>query len=85
MQIVEQDAEAQRFLPKVVRTALALSSHHIVRSRRMTPPLRREMRDGIRDLLTTLPTGDVAHALDQLEGSKRRVLARTLRMAGHAT
>lgn len=85
VQIVEQDAEAPRFLPKVVRTALALSSHHIVRSRRMTPPLRREMRAAIRDLLATLPSDYVAHSFDQLEGSKRRVLARTLRQAGHTT
>jgi hypothetical protein len=84
VQCVQQDAEAQRFMPKAVRTALALSSHHIVRSRRMTPPLRREMRGAIRDLLATLPSADVTLALGLMEGSKRRVLARTLREAGHA-
>lgn len=82
-QLVEQDAEARRFMPKVVRTALALSSHHIVRSRRMPPPLRREMRGSIRDLLATLDPADIARALERLEWSKRRVLARTLREAGH--
>ena len=84
VRIVEQDAEAHRFMPKVVRTALALGSHHIVRSRRMNPSLRREMRGSIRDLLATLNPADVAQALDRLEASKRRVLARTLREAGHA-
>lgn len=83
VEIVEQDAEARRFLPKAVRTALALSSHHIVRSRRMAPPMRREMRRSIRDLLAALPQAEVTAALDTLEGSRRRVLARALRQAGH--
>lgn len=85
VETVEQDAEAQRFLPKVVWTALALSSHHLVRSRRMAPGLRRDMRRSIRDLLAALPPADVAVALDRLDGSRRRVLAHTLRQAGLAT
>ena len=82
VQIVKQDAEAQRFLPKVVWTALALSSHHLVRSRRMTAGLRKEMRGGIRDLLAGLPSSEVAAALQRLDGPRRRVLARTLRGTG---
>lgn len=85
VETVEQDVEAQRFLPKVVWTALALSSHHLVRSRRMAPGLRRDMRRSIRDLLAALPPAEVAVALDQLDGSRRRVLAHTLRQAGQAT
>ena len=83
--IVEQDAEAERFLPKAVWTALALSSHHLVRSRQMTPGLRAEMRSGIRELLRRLPATEVAAALDDFAGSRRRVLARSLRGAGRAS
>jgi hypothetical protein len=80
--LVEADAEAERFLPKIVWTVLALSSHHLVRSRRMAPALRGEMRSGIRDLLDRLPEREVAAALHRLDGPRRRVLARTLRSAG---
>ena len=83
--IVQQDAEAERFLPKAVRTILALSSHHMVRSRRMAPALRREMRDSIRDLLTRLPVDEATRALRRLDGPRRRVLARSLRQAGRTT
>lgn len=81
--LVEQDAEAPRFLPKAVWTALALSSHHLVRSRRMRPELRAEMRSGIRALLGRLPEDQVAAAVRRLDGPRRRVLARSLRQAGH--
>ncbi len=84
IEIVQQDAEADRFLPKAVRTVLALSSHHIVRSRRMPPALRRDMRDSIRALLAALPAGEAARAMRRLDGPRRRVLARSLRRAGHA-
>jgi len=82
--VVEQDAEAERFLPKVVWTALALSSHHLVRARRMSPQLRTEMRSGIRDMLRRLPTDEVTAVLGRLGGPRRRVLARILRQAGRA-
>lgn len=83
VRIVEEDAEAQRFLLKVVFTALALSSHHLVRSRRMSPSLRAEMRVGIRTLLARLPDEHVARAVSRLDGPRRRVLAASLRQAGH--
>ncbi|MFS0854033.1 glycosyltransferase family 2 protein [Microbacterium sp. 179-I 3D4 NHS] len=81
--LVESDPEAERFLPKAVRTALALSAHHLVRSRRMTPALRAEMRASVTALLGRLPRGDVSAALGNLSGPRRRVLARSLRQSGH--
>jgi len=84
LRIVQQDAEAERFLPKAVRTVLALSSHHLVRARRMTPALRREMHDSIRGLLAELPADEADRALQRLDGPRRRVLARSLRRAGQA-
>ena len=83
--LVADDADADRFMPKVAWSALALSSHQIVRSRRMAPSLRREMRRSIRNLLADIPPADVAVALARLDGSRRRVLARILRQSGHAS
>jgi glycosyltransferase involved in cell wall biosynthesis len=77
--IVEADADADRFLPKAVWTVLALSSRHLVRARRMTPALRAEMRSGIRDLLGRLPSGETDAVLARLDGPRRRVLAPLLR------
>lgn len=79
LDIVEADADGERFLPKAVWTVLALSSRHLVRARRMTPALRREMRTGIRGLLGRLPDGEVSGVLDRLDGPRRRVLASMLR------
>lgn len=84
IEIVDADPEAERFRPKAVWTALALSSHHLVRSRRMRPALRAEMRAGIREMLGGLPDADVTEALHRFDGPRRRVLARTLRQAGRA-
>jgi len=84
LDIVNDDSEAERFLPKVVWTALALSSRHLVRSRRMTPALRAEMRAGILGVIRRLPEAQVAGVLRRLDGSRRRVLAPVLRQARRA-
>jgi glycosyltransferase involved in cell wall biosynthesis len=83
IEIVEADAEAERFLPKAVWSSLALSAHHLVRARRMSRALRAEMRTGIVGLLRGLPGGEVAAAVRRLDGPRRRVLARALRESGH--
>lgn len=77
--IVSADDERERFLPKVASTVLALSARHLVRSRRMTPALRSEMRDGIRNLLGRLPEAAVGTVVGRLDGPRRRVLAPLLR------
>ena len=82
--MVERDAEAERFTPKVVWTALALSSHHLVRARRMSPSVRTEMRAGIGRMLRRLPAGETAAVLARFDGPRRRVLARLLRQAGRS-
>ncbi|WP_435746974.1 glycosyltransferase family 2 protein [Microbacterium sp. PMB16] len=83
--IVERDPEAERFLAKAVWTALALSSHHLVRARRMNPALRTQMRAGIRDMLGRLPDAEAEAVLERFDGPRRRVLARILRQAGRAS
>ncbi|MFK4762677.1 glycosyltransferase family 2 protein [Microbacterium sp. ZW T5_45] len=77
--IVSADDESERLLAKVAWTVLALSSRHLVRSRRMTPQLRAEMRDGIRGLLGRLPESSVQTVVRRLDGPRRRVLAPLLR------
>lgn len=84
LDLVERDHEAERFRPKAVWTALALSSHHLVRARRMRPALRAEMRAGIREMLGRLPDTEVSAVLGRFDGPRRRVLARILRQAGRA-
>ena len=80
--VVEEDPQAERFLPKAVWTALALSSHHLVRARRMSPQLRAQMRAGIQEMLRELPADEVTAALTRFDGPRRRVLARLLRQVG---
>ncbi|MEV7608362.1 glycosyltransferase family 2 protein [Microbacterium sp. NPDC089320] len=84
LDIVEADAEADRFLPKAVWSVMALSSRHLVRARRMTPSLRAEMRAGLRGLLARLPEGETSAVLSRLDGPRRRVLAPLLRTVGRA-
>lgn len=82
LDVVASDRDAERFLPKATWTVLALSSRHLVRSRRMTRPLRAEMRSGILGLLERLPADDVAGVIGRLDGPRRRVLAPLLRRVG---
>ncbi|MDR2998266.1 MAG: glycosyltransferase [Microbacterium sp.] len=84
LDLVSGDRDASRLMPKAVSTVLALSAHHLVRARRMQPAVRRELRSGIRDLLTRLPADATAVAIAQLDGPRRRVLARTLREAARS-
>ena len=82
--LVEQDAEARRFMPKVVATVLAVGSRHLVRSRAMPADLRRDLRDGISGVLARLPHDALVHALPRLSEPRRRVLAGPLRRAARA-
>ncbi len=84
LDIVEADAEADRFLPKAVWSVMALSSRHLVRSRRMPPSLRTEMRAGLLGLLARLPASETSAVLSRLDGPRRRVLAPLLRTVGRA-
>lgn len=84
LDLVEADPEAERMLPKAVFSVLTLSSHHLVRARRMQPSVRRELRSGIRSLLARLPRDQAEAVIARIGGPRRRVLARVLREVGHA-
>lgn len=79
---VVQDRDAERLLPKAVHTVMALSAHHLVRSRQMARSDRIALRSGVGDLLAGLPGDAVREAVDGLSGSRRRVLARLVRRSG---
>ncbi|QAY59428.1 glycosyltransferase family 2 protein [Microbacterium protaetiae] len=82
--IVEQDADAERFRPKITATALAVSSHHLIRSRGMSMAVRGELVGVIRQLLARLDPDEVEAALPRLSDPRRRVLARHVRRMGRA-
>lgn len=53
--VVNSDPEADRFMPKIARTALALVAHHVSRSKNMTADVRRDLRSEARLLFNTIP------------------------------
>lgn len=84
VEIVERDVDAARFRPKITATALAVSSHHLIRSRGMSMGVRGELIHVIRELLARLDPAEVDAALPRLSDPRRRVLARHVRKAGRA-
>lgn len=75
---VVADREADRLLPKVVRTVLAVGSHHLRRSGGMAPADRRALRAGVRDLVDRLPDDLVRAELAGTPAQRVRVLRRAL-------
>ncbi|WP_029145279.1 glycosyltransferase family 2 protein [Microbacterium luticocti] len=83
LDLVEHDAQSDRFLPKATMTVLAISAHHLIRSRRMPTAVRAELVTGVRSLLGRLDPALMARCLPLLSDPRRRVLARHLRKAVH--
>lgn len=79
LDVVEGDAEADRFRPKIVATTLSICSHHLFRARGMAVADRSRLRIGIRDLVSRIPDGELDAALARLSDRRRRLLARTIR------
>ncbi|MFD1717031.1 glycosyltransferase [Georgenia deserti] len=59
--LVEDDPDSDRFLPKLVRTVVDLLSHHLRRSARMPAGARESLRAGAGTLLGRLPRDLLAH------------------------
>ncbi|MFS0865998.1 glycosyltransferase family 2 protein [Microbacterium sp. 179-B 1A2 NHS] len=79
LRIVEEDADADRFLPKIVTTTMSVCAYHLFRARSMSTPDRTALRRGIRDLLRAIPADEIDPALARLSDRRRRVLARLVR------
>lgn len=79
IRVVEEDGEAERFLPKIATTTMSVCAYHLFRARAMSPTDRTTLRRGIRDLLRALPADQIDSALTRLSDRRRRVLARLVR------
>lgn len=77
--LVDADREADRFLPKITATVLAVCAHHLFRSRGMDRTLRAELRAGVAELLTALPAAEVETAYARMSDRRRRVLSPSIR------
>ncbi|WP_434812251.1 glycosyltransferase family 2 protein [Microbacterium sp. bgisy189] len=81
LEIVTADRDADRFLPKLVTTILAVSAHHLNRSMSMPWDVRRDLRRGVRDLLRPVPRATLELCLDGTSQRRRRLLAPYVRRA----
>ncbi|MFI6428163.1 glycosyltransferase family 2 protein [Promicromonospora sp. NPDC050880] len=72
--IVEADREAEKFLPKLTRTALALIAHHMSRRANMSHDVRRDLRRGARDLFAGLRQDVLAQEASQMSRKRERLL-----------
>lgn len=82
--VVEADREADRFRPKILATTLAVSAHHLSRSRAMPARVRGDLRAGIRDLVAMFPADAIDAELARVSDRRRRVLASIVREVRHA-
>ncbi|MCP2266107.1 glycosyltransferase family 2 protein [Promicromonospora thailandica] len=72
--IVEADRDAELFLPKLTRTALALIAHHMSRRGNMTHDVRRDLKRGSRDLFASLRQDVLAQEASQMSRKRERLL-----------
>ena len=82
IRIVQADPQADRFLPKVIATALAVSAHHLARSGAMSRADRIALRSGVNELVTAMPATAVRDALQSGSRWRRRLLAPYIDQAG---
>ncbi len=82
--LVEGDVDAERFMPKVVQTVLALTANHLLAYDRMTEDVQRRFADGARSLIASLPDALVADALASLPVERQERLALVVEVPGEA-
>jgi glycosyltransferase involved in cell wall biosynthesis len=71
---VMADAEAERLLPKAVRSYCAMICHHLARSARYPRPLASRLRERSAGALRRLPAGVVADVIPRMDDKRRRIL-----------
>ncbi|MEV5040775.1 glycosyltransferase family 2 protein [Microbacterium sp. LMI1x-1-1.1] len=79
IRVVEDDHDADRFLPKIATTTMSVCAYHLFRARAMSTADRTALRSGIRDLLRAIPADQIDPALSRLSDRRRRILARLVR------
>ncbi|WP_413354704.1 glycosyltransferase family 2 protein [Microbacterium sp. 1P06AB] len=79
IRVVQDDHDAERFLPKIATTTMSVCAYHLFRARAMATSERTALRSGIRDLLRAIPPDQIDSALQRLSDRRRRILARLVR------
>lgn len=72
--LLEADRETDRFLPKLVRTVLAIIGHHLGFAEQMPPELLAKLNQRSTDLVATFPTDLVRTQLEQSDPARRALL-----------
>jgi len=79
IRVVQDDRDAEQFLPKIATTTMSVCAYHLFRARAMATSERTALRSGIRDLLRAIPPDQIDSALQRLSDRRRRILARLVR------
>lgn len=72
--IVEADAEAAMYWPKVLRQFMAVACHHLSRSELMDSEVKADLDAVITTTLAAAPAAELTRALDCLDAKRRRLL-----------
>ncbi|MEE1929430.1 glycosyltransferase family 2 protein [Streptomyces sp. TRM 70351] len=81
---VSADAEADRFLPKIVRTYCAMIAFHVAGSARYDAPTAKALRRESAAALRRMPSGVLDGVLDVLDRPRAKVLRKLLGRNGKA-
>ncbi|KAF4407674.1 MULTISPECIES: glycosyltransferase family 2 protein [Streptomyces] len=80
-----EDEEADRLLPKAVRTYCAIISHHLGSMERFEPPVARKLRSMSAAALKRMPQGVLDEALDSMDIQRASRLRRLRRRPATGT
>ncbi|WP_351234335.1 glycosyltransferase family 2 protein [Streptomyces sp. NPDC002133] len=80
---VAQDAEADRFLPKAVRTYCAMIAFHMAKADQYEPAVAKRLRHNVTDALERMPQQVLERTLATMD-TRRSTMLQSLRDAGRA-
>lgn len=78
-EVLDRDAEADRFMAKYVRTVTVLVAHHLGRARKMDRGAQRELRASALRLVESLPRDVLVEQLERGPDRRRVVITSLLR------
>ncbi|GAA3792586.1 glycosyltransferase family 2 protein [Streptomyces phyllanthi] len=78
LRTVLADDEAERFLPKALRTYCALIAFHLTNADRLEPGLARRLRQESAAALRRMPQAALDEVLEGMDGRRRQLLQRLL-------
>lgn len=73
---LREDPEAERFLPKAVRTYCAMIAFHVGRAKEYEPSTARRLRHEARAALHRMPEHALEETLGTIDSTRRRLLSR---------